>query len=373
LRLGLDASVANDPERTSVLRHSPYCGGPNLITFENWRRPKPQRGGYVRRRDFIKLIACSAVAWPLAAHAQQSSAPTVGFLISASAAGYGLVMGPILKGLEEAGYVEGKNLAIEYRWADYHYDRLPTLAAELVDRKVAVIFTTGSIMSALAAKSATSAIPIVFANGSDPVKYGLVSSLNRPGGNVTGVTFSNSSLGPKRIELLRQIVPKVVTIGLLVNPNNPISEDDGKEIKDAGQNVGIHIEIISASSEGDIDKAFAKIAQMHPDALMVHIDALFNAHIKKLIALAERYAVPTMFASHEGPKFGGLISYGTNVDEMDRQAGMYIGKILKGARPSELPVLQPTKFELIINLKTAKALGLTVPLIMQMTADEVIE
>ena len=282
-------------------------------------------------------------------------------------------MGPILKGLGETGYAEGKNLTIDYRWADYHYDRLPALAAELVGRQVALIFTTGSVVSAIAAKSATSTIPIVFANGSDPVKYGLVASLNRPGGNVTGVTFYNSGLGPKRIELLRQLVPKAATIGLLVNPNNPNAEDDGKEIKDAGLKVGVRVEILNASSEADIDEAFAKIAQMHADALMVHIDALFNAQFKKIIALAKQNAVPTMFANHQAPKFGGLMSYGTNVDEMDRQAGMYIGKILKGAKPLDLPVLQPTKYDLNINLKTAKELGLAVPLIMQMTADEVIE
>jgi len=282
-------------------------------------------------------------------------------------------MGSVLKGLGEAGYAEGKNLTIEYRWADYHYDRLPALAAELVGRQVAVIFTTGSVVSAIAAKSATSAIPIVFANGSDPVKYGLVASLNRPGGNVTGVTFYNSGLGPKRIELLRQLVPKAATIGLLVNPNNPNAEDDGRDIQDAGRNVGIRIEILNASSEADIDEAFAKIAQMHADALMIHIDALFNAQFKKIIALTKQYAVPTMFANHQAPKFGGLMSYGTNVEEMNGQAGIYIGKILKGAKPFDLPVLQPTKYDLNINLKTAKELGLAVPLIMQMTADEVIE
>jgi len=327
----------------------------------------------MERREFITLLAGAAAARPFAARAQQSSAPTVGFLISASAIGYERVIGPVLEGLAEAGYVDGKNLTIEYRWADYHYDRLPILAAELVDRKVAVVFTTGSIVSALAAKSATSTIPIVFANGSDPVKYGLVASLNRPSGNVTGVTFYNSGLGPKRVELLRQVVPKAVRIGLLVNPNNPNAEDDGKEIKDAGQNVGFHVEIINASSEHDIDEAFAKIAQMHPDGLIVHVDALFNANIKKIVALTEQYAVPTMFAMFEGPRFGGLMSYSTDINEMERQAGMYIGKILKGAKPADLPVLQPTKFDLIVNLKTAKALGLTVPLIMQMTADEVIE
>ena len=327
----------------------------------------------MERREFIRLLGGTVAAWPLAARGQQSSAPTVGFLISASAIGYERVIGPVLEGLAEAGYVDGKNLTIEYRWADYHYDRLPILAAELVDRKVAVVFTTGSIVSALAAKSATSTIPIVFANGSDPVQYGLVASLNRPSGNVTGVTFYNSGLGPKRVELLRQVVPKAVRIGLLVNPNNPNAEDDGKEIKDAGQNVGIHVEIINASSEHDIDEAFAKIAQMHPDGLIVHVDALFNANIKKIVALTEQYAVPTMFAMFEGPRFGGLMSYSTDINEMQRQAGMYIGKILKGAKPADLPVLQPTKFDLIVNLKTAKALGLTVPLIMQMTADEVIE
>jgi ABC-type uncharacterized transport system substrate-binding protein len=324
------------------------------------------------RRAFVAAVG-GAVAWPLAARAQQSSVPTVGFLVSASAVGYGSVMGPILKGLSEAGYVVGKNLKIEYRWADYQYDRLPALAKELADRHVALIFTTGSVVSAVAAKSATSNIPIVFANGSDPVKYGLVTSLNRPGGNITGVTFYNSSLGPKRIELLRQLVPTATTIGLLLNPNNPNAEPDGAEIKEAGQNVGIRMEIINASSESEIDEAFAKIAQMHLDALMIHIDALFNAQLIKIIALVERSAVPTMFANHHAPKLGGLMAYGTDVDEMDRLAGAYIGKILAGAKPSDLPVLQPTKFDLIINLKTAKKLGLAVPLIMQMTADEVIE
>jgi len=325
----------------------------------------------MRRREFI--LGGATAALPLTVRAQPASPPTVGFLVSASAAGYARAVGPVLKGLGEAGYAEGKNLTVEYRWADYHYDRLPALAADLVGRQVALIFTTGSVVSAIAAKSATSTIPIVFANGSDPVKYGLVASLNRPGGNITGVTFYNSGLGPKRIELLRQLVPKAATIGLLVNPNNPNAEDDGKDIKDAGLKVGIRIEILNASSEPDIDEAFAKIAQMHADALMVHIDALFNAQFKKIIALAKQNAVPTMFANHEAPKFGALMSYGTNVDEMDRQAGMYIGKILRGAKPFDLPVLQPTKFDLNINLKTAKELGLAVPLIMQMTADEVIE
>jgi putative tryptophan/tyrosine transport system substrate-binding protein len=327
----------------------------------------------MQRREFITLVGGAAAAWPLAVHAQQPAMPVIGFLVSASEAGYRRVMGPIRDGLRQAGYTEGQNLTIEYRWADYHYDRLPTLAVELVKRQVAVIFATGSVMSAIAAKSATNTIPIVFANGSDPVRYGLVASFNRPGGNVTGVTFYNSGLGPKRIELLRQLVPKAATIALLVNPNNPISADDGKEIQEGGRSVGVRVEIVNAGSEPELDEAFAKIGQLRADALLVHIDALFNAQDKKIIALAERYAVPTMYPNHQDAQDGGLMSYGTNIDEMDRQAGMYIGKILKGTKPADLPVLLPTKFDLIINLKTAKKLGLTVPMIVQMTADELIE
>jgi len=327
----------------------------------------------MRRREFIALIGGAAAAWPLAVRAQQPKMPVVGCLISASQAGYEGLMDPVLKGLAETGYVDGRNVVIEYRWADYHYDRLPTLAAQLVSRQVNLIFTTGSIVSAIAAKSATDAIPIVFANGSDPIKYGLVVSLNRPGGNVTGVSYYNSGLGPKRIELLRQIVPNAATIGLLVNPNNPNAADDSKEIQDAGQRIGVRIEVFTATNEHELDDAFVKIAKLRADALMVHIDALFNAQYKKIIALAEQYAVPTMYAIGQAAQAGGLMSYATNVDEMERQAGMYIGKILKGTKPADLPVLLPTKFDLIVNLKTAKKLGLAVPLIVQMTADEVIE
>jgi putative ABC transport system substrate-binding protein len=328
---------------------------------------------HIRRRELLVTLGGAAAGWPLAARAQQPAMPVIGFLVSASAEGYASVLVPLREGLEEAGYKEGQNLTIEYRWADYHYDRLPALAADLVRRQVAVIFATGSVVSAIAAKSATSAIPIVFVHGSDPVRYGLVASLNRPGGNVTGVTLYNSALGPKRIELLRDLVPRATSIGLLVNPTNPNAADDGNDIQEAGQSVGVRIEIVNASSERELDEAFAKIRQLRADALMVHVDALFNAQYKKIVALAEQYAVPTIYASQPAPRAGGLISYGTNVDVMDRQAGIYIGKILKGAKPADLPILQPTKFDLIINLKTARTLGLTVPLIMQMTADEVIE
>jgi putative tryptophan/tyrosine transport system substrate-binding protein len=330
----------------------------------------------MRRRELLILFGCVAVEplfVPRASRSQQRDTPVVGFLVSASAQGYGWVMGPIREGLKQAGFVEGENLAIEYRWADYHYDRLPKLAAELVQRRVSVIFTTGSIVSALAAKSATNSIPIVFANGSDPVRYGLVASLNRPGGNMTGVTFYNSGLGPKRIGLLREILPKAAIIGVLINPQNPNADDDAKDMLEAGRNAGIQVEIVNASTESELNEAFEKTIQLHADALIVHVDALFNAQYEKIVALAAQHAVPTMYAMRQATQAGGLISYGTDVDEMDRQAGMYVGKILKGAKPADLPVLQPTKFDLRINLKTARALGLTVPLLVQMAAEEVIE
>jgi putative ABC transport system substrate-binding protein len=327
----------------------------------------------MRRRDFISLLGSVCAGWPFAARAQQRDTAVIGFLVSASAEGYAAVIGPIREGLKQAGFVEGQNLAIEYRWADYHYDRLPKLAAELVQRQVSVIFTTGSIVSALAAKTATNSIPIVFANGSDPIRYGLVASLNRPGGNMTGVTFYNSGLGPKRIGLLREILPKATIIGVLINPKNPNAEDDAKEMEEAGRNASVQIEILNASAESELEEAFSKISQLHIDALIVHVDALFNAQYKKIVALAAQYRVPTMYASRQATDAGGLISYSTDVDEMDRQAGIYIGNILKGANPADLPVVQPTKFDLRINLKAAKSLGLTVPLLVQMTADEVIE
>ena len=327
---------------------------------------------HILRREFIATLGGLWATWSLAAHAQQP-APVIGFLVSASAEGYASYLVPVREGLKEAGYSEGQNLTIEYRWADYHYERLPALAADLVRRQVAVIYATGSVVSAIAAKSATSAIPIVFLHGSDPVRYGLVASLSRPGGNVTGVTLYNSELGPKRIELLRDLVPKATTIGLLVNPKNPNAADDGNEIQEAGRGVGVRIEIINASSERELDQAFAEIRQLRADALMIHVDALFNAQYKKIVGLAEQYAVPTIYALQPAVRAGGLMSYGTNTDVLSRQAGIYIGKILKGAKPADLPVLQPTKFDLIINLKTAGTLGLTLPLIMQMTADEVIE
>jgi putative tryptophan/tyrosine transport system substrate-binding protein len=327
----------------------------------------------MRRREFVTLVGGALAASSSMARAQQRAMPASGFLISASAEGYASMLIPVREGLKEAGYREGENLTIEYRWADYHYDRLPALATDLVSRQVAVIFATGSVVSAVAAQSATSAIPIVFVHGSDPVRYGLVASLNRPGGNVTGMTLYNGGLGPKRIELIRDMVPRATTIGLLVNPNNPNASDDGKEIQEAGRGVGIRVEIVNAGSEHDFDEAFAKIREVRADALMVHIDALFNAQYKKIVTLAEQYAVPAIYPNRQAAVGGGLMSYGTDSGAIFRQAGIYIGKILKGAKPADLPVLQPTKFELIINLKTSKALGLTIPDKMLALADEVIE
>jgi putative ABC transport system substrate-binding protein len=330
-------------------------------------------GWDMRRREFIRLLGGAGAAWPLAARAQQPAMPVMGFLASASADGYAWVLPPLREGLAAAGYVEGRNLTIEYRWADYQYDRLPALAADLVRRPVAAIFATGGVVSAIAAKSSTATVPIVFAQGSDPVQYGLVASLNRPGGNVTGVTFYNSALGPKRIGLLRETVPKAAVIALLVNPNNPNAVSDTKEMQDAGRSIGVKIEVVHAGSARELDDAFVKTRQLAADALIVHIDALFQANDRQVVALAAKYAVPTMYALRQFTALGGLMSYGTEPASAYRQAGVYVGRVLKGEKPAELPVLQPTKFDLVVNLKTAESLGLKIPESFVLLADEVIE
>ncbi len=326
----------------------------------------------MRRRDFISLLSGAAAAWPLAAHAQQGT-PLIGFLASASASGYARVVKEVSDGLNDTGYVEGRNLAVEYRWADFQYDQLPSLAADLVERKVKVIFATGSVISAIAAKKATGTIPVVFANGSDPLRYGLVASLNRPEGNVTGVTFYNSELGPKRIEIIRELIPHARNVAVLVNPKNPNAEPDSKEIQEAGHSIGMNIEIVNATNEHELNEAFRGLAKRQADALMVHIDALFQSRREQIIALAAQYSIPTMYTSREYVPLGGLISYGTNVPAMYRLAGTYVGRILKGAKPNDLPIQRPTKFDLVVNLKTAKTLGLTIPESFLLRADEVIE
>jgi putative ABC transport system substrate-binding protein len=298
--------------------------------------------------------------------------PVLGFLGSASAAGYANIVAALRKGLDEAGYVEKRNLLVEYRWADFHYDRLPALAAELVGRPVDVIFTTGSVVSALAAKSATANIPIVFANGSDPVQHGLVASLNRPGGNVTGVNFINSQLGPKRIQLLMQLNSKTAAIAVLVNPKNP-NAIDAKVFETAGRTIGVKIIVLNASTEPELKEAFSQAVQQRADALLVHVDALFNDHVEQIIRLAQQHALPTMAANPQFPALGGLVSYGADSFDLIRQAGIYVGRILRGEKPADLPVIQPTRFALRVNLKTAKALGLSIPEPFLLLADEVIE
>jgi putative ABC transport system substrate-binding protein len=326
----------------------------------------------MKRREFILALGGATAIWPLCASAQQSKMPVLGFLGSASAAGYANIVAALRKGLDEAGYVEKRNLLVEYRWADFHYDRLPALAAELVGRPVDVIFTTGSVVSALAAKSATANIPIVFANGSDPVQHGLVASLNRPGGNVTGVNFINSQLGPKRIQLLMQLNSKTAAIAVLVNPKNP-NAIDAKVFETAGRTIGVKIIVLNASTEPELKEAFSQAVQQRADALLVHVDALFNDHVEQIIRLAQQHALPTMAANPQFPALGGLVSYGADSFDLIRQAGIYVGRILRGEKPADLPVIQPTRFALRVNLKTAKALGLSIPEPFLLLADEVIE
>jgi putative tryptophan/tyrosine transport system substrate-binding protein len=326
----------------------------------------------LRRREFLALLA-GAVAWPVGAEAQQSRVPVLGFLASASEARYTATAAAVRKGLNEAGYFEKQNLLIEYRWADFQYDRLPALAAELVKRPVDAIFATGSVVSAIAAKSATASIPIVFANGSDPIQHGLVASLNRPGGNVTGITFINSQLGPKRIQLLRLLNPKTAVIAVLVNPKNP-NAADAKVFEAAGRSLGIEIVVLNASTEAELKEAFNRATEQRADALLVHVDALFNDEGEaQIVALAAQHRLPTMMASQRFPRRGGLISYGADTGELNRQAGIYVARILRGEKPTDLPVIQPTSFALRVNLKTANALGLSIPESFLLLADEVIE
>jgi putative tryptophan/tyrosine transport system substrate-binding protein len=326
------------------------------------------------RRHFITVLGGAAAAWPLVVRAQQSRLPVLGFLASASQVAYTTTAASVRRGLNEAGYVEKQNLLIEYRWADFQYERLPTLAAELVKRPVDAIFATGSVVSAIAAKTATSSIPIVFANGSDPVQYGLVASLNRPGGNVTGITFINSQLGPKRIQLLRLLNPKAAVIAVLVNPKNP-NAADANIFETAGRNIGVDVVIVNASTVPELKEAFDRAVEQRADALLVHVDALFNDEggESQIVALAVQHRLPTMMAAATFPARGGLISYGPEVRDLNRQAGVYVGRILRGENPADLPVVQPTNFTLRVNLKTAKSLGLSIPESFLLLADEVIE
>jgi putative ABC transport system substrate-binding protein len=325
----------------------------------------------MRRREFLTLLGGAAAAWPLAARAQPAAMPVVGFLRSTSAADSMHRVTAFRQGLKEAGFVEGQNIAIEFRWAENQADRLPALVTELIRRPVAVI--VGNTVAAIAAKAATTAVPIVFATGGDPVRDGLVASLNRPGGNVTGVVYFATVLGAKRLELLRQLVPKATTIAMLVNPNTPNTEGERRDVQAAAQAIGQQLVILDVSSGRDIETAFAAIVQRGAGALLVGSGGFLTSYRDRVVALAARYAIPAIYAQREAVVAGGLMSYGPSSTDAYRQAGSYAGRILKGEKPGDLPVMRSTKFEFMINLKTATTLGLEFHPQLLATADEVIE
>ena len=327
----------------------------------------------MRRREFIAFLGSSLAGWPLAARAEQQTWPVIGLLDPRSPDAMADRLRAFRQGLKETGHVEGENVAIEYRWAEGQYDRLPALAAELVRRQVAVIVATPT-MSVLAAKSATATIPIVFTVGDDPVKLGLVSSLARPGGNLTGVNFFGAEVVSKRLELLRELVPRIGRLAVLVNPSNAtISETTVREVEVAARGMGVQVQVFNAGSSREIDDAFANLVRERSDAVFVSGDAFLTSRRAQLATLAARYMIPSSFSQREITEAGGLMSYATNIRDTYRQVGVYVGRILKGAKPADLPVVQSSKFELVINHQTARMLGLTVPDKLLVAADEVIE
>ena len=328
----------------------------------------------MRRRDFFKVIGALATAWPLAARAQQAAMPVIGFLCATTAEGYAAPLAAFRRGLHEAGFIEGRNVAIEYRWAEDQNDRLPALAADLVRHQVTVIVAAGSTPAALAAKAATSTIPMVFYIGVDPIEAGLVTSLARPGGNITGVTNLNADLVPKRLQLVHELAPTATVIALLVNPTSPtLAETSMKEAQVAAQTLGLQLHVLHASTERDLDEAFRTSVQLRAGALVISPDASFSSLSKQFGALTLRYGMPTIYQFRDFAAAGGLLSYGGDVSEFNRQVGVLTGRIIKGEKPTDLPVQQSAKMELFINLKTAKALGLTIPQSVLVRADELIE
>ncbi len=327
----------------------------------------------MQRREFITLLGGAAATWPLAARAQQPTIPVIGFIRDGSADASAHFAAAFRKGLNETGYVEGQNVTVEYHWLEGQFDRLPALVADLVRRQVAVITTPGNA-PALAAKAATATIPIVFGVSDDPVKLGLVASLARPGGNATGINFFNQEVAAKRLRLLHDLVPKAVRIAVLVNPGNASNaEPTLRDVQEAASTIGLQIQILNATTIGEIDAAFATLARERPDALFLAGDAFFTSRRVQFAILTAHHRIPAAYSNRDYVAAGGLMSYGTDLADMFRQVGVYTGSILKGAKPADMPVVQSTKFEFVINLKTAKALGLDVPLYLQQIADEVIE
>jgi ABC-type uncharacterized transport system substrate-binding protein len=326
----------------------------------------------MRRRDFIKTLGAGAALWPLGARAQRLVTPVIGYLAAGNPKSEARLVDAFVKGLGEAGYQDGKTAKIEYRWAENQYDRLPSMAADLVGREVAVIAAT-TTPAVRAAKAATGTIPIVFTTIADPVQIGWVASLNRPGGNVTGATLLSVKVGPKLMELLHGAVPSARTMVLLVNPSNPNAETQARSIKQAALKLGLNLHVLNASTEGDFDAAFAKLGELQAGALIIGHDVFFNSQAKQLAALAVRNKIPAIYTLSEFAAAGGLISYGASRTDAWHQAGIYVGRILKGEKAAELPVIQPTTFEMAINLRTAKTLGVSVPLTLIARADEIIE
>jgi ABC-type uncharacterized transport system substrate-binding protein len=327
----------------------------------------------MRRREFIALLGGAAAAGPVAARAQQPAMPVIGFLSVASSGAYSHLRAAFLEGLQEAGYVDGQNVTIEYRWADGRYDLLPSLATDLVRRPVTVIAATGGSAVARAAMAATATIPIVFSSGADPVKVGLVASLNRPGGNVTGVHLLIGALDPKKLGLLRELAPQATMVGVLLNPNVEDFQFRLADVNEAARTVGLRIQVLNASTETEIDAVFAALSQIKAGALVVGSNAFFNTRRDQIVALAARHAIPAIYDGREYAAAGGLLSYGTSLSQGYRQVGIYAARILKGTKPADLPVFQLTKFEFVINLRTAKALGVKISDNLLSLADEVIE
>jgi putative tryptophan/tyrosine transport system substrate-binding protein len=327
----------------------------------------------MRRREFITLLGGAAAGWPLTARAQQPATPVVGFLGSATHVEWLDLVAAFNKGLNERGYVDGQNVAVEYRWAEGRYDRMPDLAADLVRRRVDVIAATGGTRSVQAAMAATKTIPIVFVTGGDPVQLGLVSSINRPGGNVTGIMLFISDLAAKRLELLRDLVPAANVVAALVNPNNPITPPDIRDMTEAASLLGLQIHFLTASTESDINAAFAALPARGVGGLVVHVDPFLLDQRDRIVSLAARQRLPTVYGLREFAASGGLVSYGASIASVFREVGLYTGRILSGTKPADLPVLQPSRFEFVLNLKTAKALGLDIPRSVRAFATEVIE